>query len=59
MTNEKAKKIRIISRISSFIVGLVIGTTVELYIKREQELANMQLRKSHIDKKIDLFRNTI
>lgn len=59
MTNEKAKKIRIISRISSFIVGLVIGTTVELYIKREQELANMQLRKSRIDKKIDLFRNTI
>lgn len=59
MTNDKAKKIRIISRISSFIVGLVIGTTVELYIKREQELANMQLRKSRIDKKIDLFRNTI
>lgn len=59
MTNEKAKKIRIISRISSFIVGLVIGTTVELYIKREQELANMQLRKSRIDKKIDLFRNVI
>lgn len=59
MTNDKAKKIRIISRISSFIVGLVIGTTVELYIKREQELADMQLRKSHIDKKIDLFRNTI
>lgn len=59
MTNEKAKKIRIISRISSFIVGLVIGTTVELYIKREQELANMQLHKSRIDKKIDLFRNTI
>lgn len=59
MTNDKAKKIRIISRISSFIVGLVIGTTVELYIKREQELADMQLRKSRIDKKIDLFRNTI
>ena len=34
MTNDKAKKIRIISRIASFIVGLVIGTTVELYIKR-------------------------